>query len=103
MSPQTEPVILEGLGAGSSPRHPQGQRKERERERREEVQQEEEEEEKENATAGGGRGIIVGNGCDFIRTRSPGRLGSAVMRGVPQTRGGTSEGLIGRRRHYYWA
>lgn len=60
-------------------------------------------EERENATAGGGRRIIVGNGCDFIRTRSPERLGSTVMRGVPETQGGTSEGLIGRRRHYYWA
>lgn len=62
-----------------------------------------EEEEEENATAGGGRRVIVGNGYDFIRTRSPGRLGSAVMRGVAETRGGTSEGLIGRQRHYYWA
>lgn len=38
---------------------------------------EEEKEEEENTTAGGGRRVIVGNGYDFIRTRSPGRLWSA--------------------------
>lgn len=57
---------------------------------------------KKNATGGGGR-IIVGNSYHFIRTWSTGRLGCAVMRGVRETQGGTSEGLIGKGRHYCWA
>lgn len=47
----------------------------------------------ENTTEDGVR-IIVGNSFHFIKSWSPRRHRAAVMRGVREERGNTSEGLI---------